>query len=402
MVSLNNFLNLPSHISHSAGENAEKMIQYTYTASGVKTSQQLFDVGGAGTRRDYAGAFVFVNDNLAWVNTPQGRFVHDNGSWFTEFHLRDHLGNTRLVLQQDQQGQLASIQESHYYPFGMLIPSLLSSHSAGALRQNRYLYNGKELQDDFGLGWYDYGARFYDAEIGRWHVVDPHAVNYFPVSPYAYVGNNPILRTDPDGKDWYEGKDGNLHRHSALTKDNFKDFFAERNIEGTYLGAMGFSVDEEGLSVVHYSDGTETAGLWQLNEVVVVAEMTPHQRTMNNPAVQGVHKTQNEFVRTSGAITETIGNTITHASICTGFAPGIGVGNAISNVGSGLTAIAEYSSGNNAAGNYSVASASIGRLVGASVNRLVPQGGRDLIISQGWLESFRAVTDKTIGKKIKE
>ena len=110
-----------------------------------------------------------------------------------EVHMRDHLGNTRLVLQQDDQGQLATIQESHYYPFGMLIPSISASHSAGALRQNRYIYNGKELQDDFGLNWYDYGWRFYDAQIGRWHGVDPLAEKYYPISPYAYVANNPIL-----------------------------------------------------------------------------------------------------------------------------------------------------------------------------------------------------------------
>jgi len=70
------------------------------------------------------------------------------------------------------------------------------------LIDKRYLYNGKELNKDFGLDWYDYGARWYDAAVGRWGQVDPlgEDPNQISESPYGYSWNNPILLVDPDGR----------------------------------------------------------------------------------------------------------------------------------------------------------------------------------------------------------
>jgi RHS repeat-associated protein len=89
------------------------------------------------------------------------------------------------------------IQENHYYPFGLAMEGPWVNDPA---EDNKYQYNGKELNDDFGLGWMDYGARWYDAAIGRWSGIDPLAEKYMSWNPYNYVYNNPMSYIDPDGR----------------------------------------------------------------------------------------------------------------------------------------------------------------------------------------------------------
>ncbi|WP_080776607.1 RHS repeat-associated core domain-containing protein [Chryseobacterium phocaeense] len=220
-----NYLNLPKQISQNS-----KVTNYLYRADGVKLKKLFGDL-----ETHYLDGFQYKSTfqieswdgfgtyhpdpnevpelKLRIIPTSEGYYDALLNKYV--YNFTDHLGNVRLsytdtnadgiiqprsyntsvclpkigCLGEWKPGEIVEVD--NYYPFGLL-------HNYTATNQNvyQYKYNGKELQE---TGMYDYGARMYMPDLGRWGVVDPLAEQYRRFSTYSYTVNNPIRFIDPDG-----------------------------------------------------------------------------------------------------------------------------------------------------------------------------------------------------------
>ena len=204
-----NSLNLPRQmIINSSSVKAKNY--YTYSASGVKLkTEQRYDPNYTVTpsnatndgladykNTDYAGNIICETVKSGSTITNKTRILVSGGyieGGVYYYYLTDHLGNNRVVA--NASGTV--IQRNHYYPFGM---SFADTPLAEQGKQP-YKYNGKELDQMHQLNLYDNLARLYDPVIPRTPMPDPHAENYYSLSPYSWVGNNPMKFIDPTGMD---------------------------------------------------------------------------------------------------------------------------------------------------------------------------------------------------------
>ena len=193
---------MPDTIQFSSGSQSI----YTYAADGTKQKivyktspeditlpvtsldQVLQTVSNAKiTSTDYCGNYIYENDTLKMILTPEG-YVQ-NGVYY--YYLKDHLGSNRVVLRQD--GTI--VERDNYYPSGARFGE--SVLNGGSVQPYRHI--GMEMQSMHGLNWIDNGARMRTVGLPAFTTMDPLAEKYYSISPYAYAVNNPIYYVDPLG-----------------------------------------------------------------------------------------------------------------------------------------------------------------------------------------------------------
>ena len=235
-----NVLNLPEIITFAsdsilyeyAADGRKVKVKYPYTlhpfppvihielgmeeiTGGVIHDPRLGIIELARPSHDYShcGNLVYYDLNISDILIEGGFITYGYNSNEPIYHyfLTDHLGNTRVVVNED--GTIE--QEDHYYPYGTIFGE---SEDYGGCK---YMYNGKEIDRMHGLYWYDYGARHYDAAIASWPTMDPLCEKYYDVSPYVYCGNNPMNAIDFDGEDNYTINNAGRIILSTRTDDDF-------------------------------------------------------------------------------------------------------------------------------------------------------------------------------------
>ena len=215
---------MPSKVTFGNGNT----ITYLYAADGTKL-RTVHKIGSTTTTTDYCGNVVYENGSQKYLLTEEGYVTLADTK--CHYYLKDHQGNNRVVISQS-----GTVEETnHYYPFGGVF--------AATNNIQPYKYNGKEFDSKNGLNWYDYGARHYDATLGRFVTVDRFAEKYPLLSPYQYGANNPVVNVDVNGDSVRVYTETDSYGHSWLSTGEGEDMvvYSYGRFNGTYKGRKGIN-----------------------------------------------------------------------------------------------------------------------------------------------------------------
>jgi len=166
---------------------------------------------------------------LSFFPTSEGYYDYENLRYIYQY--KDHLGNVRVSYVKNSAGVLEVKDTNDYYPFGMNhLRETEAVYDPMSVPYN-YKYSGKELQE---TGMYDFGARLYMPDLGRWGVVDPLAETTRRLNPYNYAMDNPVMFIDPDGMKAYyaEGISSGIPEGSILFRTSWGSYGSESGSAG--------------------------------------------------------------------------------------------------------------------------------------------------------------------------
>jgi RHS repeat-associated protein len=287
-----NVLNLPESIRFSNGNS----LRYYYAANGRKL-KEVFKKRKSTIIREYAAGMLYINNVMQYMQTETGRVMSD----FTYIHsIADHQGNVRACFKNNK-GKAQLIQEDHYYPFGLTMGQSIISGP-----ENKNLYSGKEWKNQNGEQWYDFGARNYDAALGRWFNPDPFAESYGAVSPYNYCLNDPVNFVDPfglhpvynwRGKYYYDSK-----TYKRISMSDFRYWMSYGRYPGKNTrDSFWDKMYESGAAVRHYSDDNwrtsySFPGMVPLPMVKITGYRIGHKNYFNKISSENAARNTAEFI----------------------------------------------------------------------------------------------------------
>ncbi len=215
-------------------------VEFSYLADGTKRYMVADTFEGP----QYYGSFIYRYDEAAGetflesIAHPEGRFAvtsytsQDEPVYSNLHYVTDRVGSTVAIVDADADAysdvEGTVLEGNGYTPFGERFDlGGLSSN-----RYNRFRFNGKEDMSRFQLPYIDYGARYYDLTVARWHRPDPMADKYPDTSPYAFCANDPVNFVDLNGQDIWE-----IDSYGFITwketSENHIVYFVDKNGERT-------------------------------------------------------------------------------------------------------------------------------------------------------------------------
>ncbi|MGM0580945.1 MAG: RHS repeat-associated core domain-containing protein [Bacteroidota bacterium] len=235
------------------------------------------------------------------------------------------------------------------YPFGLALEGRKLER-----KYWRYGYQGEYAEKDEETQWNAFQLRQFDPVIGRWTTTDPYG--QYP-SPYLGMGNNPMMRLDPDGGfDWYRNKE----IKNLMWREGSAEIEGYENLGATFSGFSASGTFFQG-----FEDGSYVE---ILNTIEVVGT--------KNPVTEKIYNGQRKFLSGSFQLgMDLAANGATYTGYGLAFIPGaqpaaaafIAAGNTISTINSGITAAKYYKNGEWGKGTASLVTMGGSMLLGGTI-----------------------------------